>query len=55
MVNGEQTVVLVPYEKGLVTATETEIISDGIQDGDRVIFGRYGMQSTGSARMGPPR
>ena len=55
VVDGEQTVVLVPYEKGLVTATETEIISDGIQDGDRIIFGRYGMQSTGSARMGPPR
>ena len=55
IVDGEQTVVLVPYEKGLVTATETEIISDGIQDGDRIIFGRYGMQSTGSARMGPPR
>ena len=55
MVDGEQTVVLVPYEKGLVTATETEIISDGIQDGDRIIFGRYGMQSTGSARMEPPR
>lgn len=55
MVNGEQTVVLVPYEKGLVTATETEIISDEIQDGDRIIFGRYGLQSSGSARMGPPR
>lgn len=55
MVNGEETVVLVPYEKGLVTATETEIISDEIQDGDRIIFGRYGLQSSGSARMGPPR
>lgn len=57
MVNGEQTVVLVPYEKGLVTATETEIISDEIQEGDRVIFGRYGLSSTGSSsmRMGPPR
>ena len=55
MVNGEQTVVLVPYEKELVTATETEIISDEIQDGDRIIFGRYGLQSSGSARMGPPR
>lgn len=55
MVNGEQTVVLVPYEKGLVTATETEIISDEIQDGDRIIFGRYGLQSSGSARMRPPR
>lgn len=56
MVNGEPTVVLVPYEKGLVTATETEIISDEIQEGDRIIFGRYGLSSTGSSgmRMGPP-
>ena len=54
-VDGEQTVVLVPYQKGLTTATETEIISDEIQPGDRVIFGRYGLASTGAARMGPPR
>lgn len=51
MVNGEPTVVLVPYEKGLVTATETEIISDEIQEGDRIIFGRYGLSSTGSSSM----
>lgn len=56
IVDGEPTVVLVPYEKGLVTATETEIISDEIQEGDRVIFGRYGLSSSGSSsmRMGPP-
>lgn len=56
VVNGEPTVVLVPYEKGLVTATETEIISDEIQDGDRIIFGRYGLSSSGggNVRMGPP-
>ena len=56
IVNGEPTVVLVPYEKGLVTATETEIISDEIQDGDRIIFGRYGLSSSGggNVRMGPP-
>lgn len=56
MVNGQPTVVLVPYEKGLVTATETEIISDEIQEGDRVIFGKYGQTSSGSSsmRMGPP-
>ena len=56
-VNGVQTVVLVPYEKGLVTATETEIISDDIQEGDRVIIGRYGQTSSSSSsvRMGPPR
>ena len=55
VVDGNETVVLVPYEKGLVTATETEIISDEIQNGDRIIFGRYGLASSGSTRMGPPR
>lgn len=56
MVDGQPTVVLVPYQKGLVTATETEIISDEIQEGDRVIFGKYGMTSSGSSsmRMRPP-
>lgn len=57
IVDGEPTVVLVPYQKGIVTATETEIISDDIQEGDRIIFGRYGLSSSGSAsmRMGPAR
>ena len=55
VVDGNETVVLVPYEKGLVTATETEIISDEIQNDDRIIFGRYGLASSGSARMEPPR
>ena len=55
VVDGNETVVLIPYEKGLVTATETEIISDEIQNGDRIIFGRYGLASSGSARMEPPR
>lgn len=51
----EGNVVLVPFTKGLITATETEIISDDIQKGDRIITGRYGMSGTGGAtvRMGP--
>lgn len=54
-VDGVPTVLLVPYQKGLVTATETEIISDDIQEGDRVIIGRYGQASSSSStmRMGP--
>ncbi len=54
-VDGVLTVLLVPYQKGLVTATETEIISDDIQEGDRVIIGRYGQASSSSStmRMGP--
>ncbi|MDE5615811.1 MAG: efflux RND transporter periplasmic adaptor subunit [Alphaproteobacteria bacterium] len=39
---------LVPYEKGLVTATETEIISDGIVAGDRVVVGKTGQTSNTS-------
>lgn len=56
-INGTPTVVLVPYEKGLITATETEIISDDIQEGDRIIIGRYGLTSSSSSgmRMGPMR
>lgn len=40
------TAVLVPYEKGLSTATETEIISDGVQSGDKIIVGRHGATSS---------
>lgn len=44
-------VVLVPYEKGLITATETEIISDQIQPGDRIIVGKLGqVSSSGNAK-----
>lgn len=51
-------VLLVPYTKGIVTATETEIISDGIQDGDKIIVGKTGASSSSSSSstmMGPPR
>lgn len=34
--------ILIPYKKGLVTATETEIISDKIQEGDKIITGVRG-------------
>ena len=50
-------VVLVPFEKGLSTATETEIISDEIQMGDKVITGRVGAKTMSSGqqmRMGNP-
>lgn len=50
-----ENIILVPYEKGLVTATETEIISDEIQDGDRIVVGKLGQTSSSSSsvRMGP--
>ncbi len=45
-------VVLVPYEKGLVTATETEIISDDVAVGDKIITGKLGQASTATGGMG---
>ena len=42
--------VLVPYQKGLSTATETEIISDGVQSGDKIIVGRHGATSSTNAQ-----
>ena len=53
----DKDVVYAPYTKGLTTATETQIVSDEIQEGDKIIVGRMG-QSTSSAatqarRRGP--
>ena len=50
-------VVFVPYTKGLITATETQIVSDDIIPGDKVIVGRVGQSTSSSAtqarRRGP--
>ncbi len=53
----EGDVVFVPYSKGLTTATETEIISDEIQQGDKVITGRVGAgaSSSNGGGMNPMR
>ena len=41
----EGRVILVPYKKGLATATETQIISDEIQSGDKIVLGYMGQKS----------
>ena len=47
---------MVPYTKGLSTATETEIISEEIQMGDKIIVGKTGMTSAGTGQqMNPMR
>ena len=38
-------IVFVEYTKGLVGATETEIVSDGIEDGDKIVVGKIGATS----------
>ena len=53
----DKKIIYVPYSKGLRTATETQIVSQELKEGDRVIVGRVG-QSTSSAatqarRRGP--
>jgi len=42
-------IVFVSFKKGLVTATETQIISDEIQDGDKIIVGYVGQASKAKA------
>ena len=38
-------IILVSYKKGLATATETQIISDEINDGDKIVVGYMGQKS----------
>ena len=47
---------MIPYAKGLSTATETEIISDEIQVGDKIVTGRVGSMSSNknNQKMGNP-
>ena len=57
----EGKIVLVPYQKGLSTATETQIISDEIMVGDKIVIGYMGQKSKttqsnnrGGGMMGGP-
>ena len=44
-------IIIIPYDKGLSTATETEIISDEIQMGDKIITGRVGAKTMSSGNQ----
>ena len=47
-------VIFIPYTKGLSTATETEIISDEIEQGDKIIVGKMGAtKSSQKTTKGP--
>ncbi len=50
-------VILIPYEKGIVTATQTEIVSDELEDGDKIVVGLLGQDAKTPAKMptGRPR
>ena len=42
----DKKVIIIPFKKGLVTATETEIIANNIKYGDKIIVGRVGQASS---------
>lgn len=44
-------IIVIPYEKGLSTATETEIISSEIQMGDKIVTGRVGAKTMSSGNQ----
>jgi len=53
-------IILVSYKKGLATATETQIVSDEIVDGDKIVIGYMGQKSktqnnNRGGMMGGPR
>lgn len=56
----EGKIILVPYTKGLATATETQIVSNEIQNGDKIVIGYTGQKSKnksntrGGGMMGGP-
>ncbi len=47
-------VIMIPYSKGLTTATETEVISNEIQMGDKIVVGKIGMTSTSTSKRPNP-
>lgn len=51
-INKNTSVVLIPYTKGIITSTETEIISKDLKIGDKVITGVLGKATTNTMKMG---
>ena len=51
----DKDIVFIPYKKGLVTPTETQIISDEIKDKDKIIIGIEGQTTTNKSSMPGPR
>jgi hypothetical protein len=48
-------VIVIPFSKGLSTATETEIISDELKLGDKIIVGKTGLKTEQKTSMNPMR
>ncbi|MBN1325281.1 MAG: efflux RND transporter periplasmic adaptor subunit [Alphaproteobacteria bacterium] len=53
IINGKTSIILIPYTKGLITSTETEVISDGLKESDKIITGVLGKAASSNIKMGP--
>ena len=54
-VQRDKDVVFIPYKRGIVTPTETQIISDDIRSTDKIIIGIQGQKTTNRSSMPGPR
>ena len=50
-VKRDNKIIFIPYEKGIVTPTQTEIISDELQPDDKLVVGFVGQTSTNKSSM----
>ena len=48
-------IVFVPYTRGIATPTDTQIISDGIKENDKLVIGFEGQGTTNKSTMRGPR
>lgn len=55
VIKRDDKIIIIPFKKGLVTATETEIISDELKMGDKIITGKVGanIPKNTNGRIGP--
>lgn len=51
----DKDIVFIPYKRGIATPTETQIISDEIKSGDKIIVGFTGQKTTNKGDMPRPR
>lgn len=48
-------IVFIPYKRGISTPTETQVVSDELQQGDKIIVGFTGQTTTNKSNMPGPR
>ncbi len=54
-VKRDKDIVFIPYKRGIATPTETQIVSEDLKDGDKIIVGFTGQTTTNKSNMPGPR